>query len=102
MIAWRRPSRLAVCQELSAPLMAELHTRLTEQVAKLSGGHDRAKACYYMLKCCHALIRFLDDSRICLINNAAERSMRCIPLGRKSWLLCSLDRGGQRAAAIVA
>jgi transposase len=92
--------RLAVRQELSAPLMAELHTWLTEQVAKLSRGHDLTKACFYMLKRWDAFTRFLDDGRICLTNNAAERALRCIPLGRKAWLFCGSDRGGQRAAII--
>ncbi|MBA4043020.1 MAG: IS66 family transposase, partial [Erythrobacter sp.] len=85
---------------LSAPLMAELHTWLTEQVAKLSRGHDLTKACFYMLKRWAAFTRFLDDGRICLTNNAAERALRCIPLGRKAWLFCGSDRGGQRAAVI--
>lgn len=92
--------RLATRQELSAPLMAELHTWLTEQVAKLSRGHDLTKACFYMLKRWDAFTRFLDDGRICLTNNAAERALRCIPLGRKAWLFCGSDRGGQRAAVI--
>jgi transposase len=92
--------RLAVRQELSAPLTAELHTWLTEQVAKLSRGHDLTKACFYMLKRWDAFTRFLDDGRICLTNNAAERALRCIPLGRKAWLFCGSDRGGQRAAII--
>ncbi|MEQ5789340.1 IS66 family transposase [Erythrobacter sp. NFXS35] len=92
--------RLAVRQELSAPLMAELHAWLTEQVAKLSRGHDLTKACLYMLKRWDAFNRFLDDGRICLTNNAAERALRCIPLGRKAWLFCGSDRGGQRAAII--
>ena len=43
-------------------------------------------------------IRFLDDGRICLSNNAAERALRGIALGRKSWLFCGSDRGGNRAA----
>jgi transposase len=92
--------RLAVRQDLSAPLMAELHTWLTAQVAKLSRGHDLTKACLYMLKRWEAFTRFLDDGRICLTNNAAERALRCIPLGRKAWLFCGSDRGGQRAAVI--
>ena len=92
--------RVATRQELSAPLMAELHTWLTEQVAKLSRGHDLTKACFYMLKRWAAFTRFLDDGRICLTNNAAERALRCIPLGRKAWLFCGSDRGGQRAAVI--
>ena len=92
--------RLAVRQELSAPLMADLHVWLNEQVAKLSRGHDLTKACFYMLKRWDAFTRFLDDGRVCLTNNAAERALRCIPLGRKAWLFCGSDRGGQRAAVI--
>lgn len=92
--------RLAARQDLSAPLMIELHTWLTSQVGKLSRSHDLTKACLYMLKRWDAFSRFLDDGRICLTNNAAERALRCIPLGRKAWLFCGSDRGGQRAAVI--
>ena len=92
--------RLAIRQELSAPLMAELHAWLTAQVAKLSRGHNLSKACFYMLRRWDAFSRFLDDGRVCLSNNAAERALRCIPLGRKAWLFCGSDRGGQRAAII--
>jgi transposase len=45
-----------------------------------------------------SLTRFLDDGRICLTNNAAERSTRGVALGRKSWLFAGSDRGGERAA----
>lgn len=45
-------------------------------------------------------VEFLDDGRVCLSNNAAERALRGIALGRKSWLFCGSDRGGQRAAAM--
>ena len=92
--------RLAARQDLSAPLMIELHTWLTSQVGKLSRSHDLTKACLYMLKRWDAFSRFLDDGRICLTNNAAERALRCIPLGRKAWLFCGSDRGGQRAAIV--
>lgn len=92
--------RLAMRQELSAPLMAELHVWLTAQLAKLSRNHDLAKACLYMLRRWDAFSRFLDDGRICITNNAAERALRCVPLGRKAWLFCGSDRGGQRAAVI--
>ena len=60
----------------------------------------RPKAIDYMLKRWPAFTRFLDDGRICLSNNAAERALRGIALGRKSWLFAGSDRGGQRAAAI--
>ena len=47
-----------------------------------------------------AFTRFLDDGRICLTNNAAERALRRVALGRKSWLFAGSDRGGERAAAM--
>ena len=92
--------RLAARQEHSAPLMAELHSWLSAQLAKLSRGHDIAKAINYMLRRWEAFTRFLDDGRVCLTNNAAERALRCITLGRKAWLFCGSDRGGQRAAVL--
>ena len=54
----------------------------------------------YMLKRWPAFTLFHDDGRICMSNNAAERSLRGVALGRKSWLFCGSDRGGQRAAAM--
>ena len=53
-----------------------------------------------MLKRWAAFTLFLDDGRVCLCNNAAERALRGIALGSKSWLFCGSDRGGQRAAAM--
>jgi hypothetical protein len=47
-----------------------------------------------------AFTRFLDDGRICLSNNAAERALRGVALGRRSWLFAGSDRGGERAAAM--
>ena len=47
-----------------------------------------------------AFTRFLHDGRICLTNNAAERALRGIAIGRKAWLFAGSDRGGERAAAI--
>ena len=92
--------RRAVRQELSAPLVTDLERWLREQRAKLSRGNDLAKAMDYILKRWPAFTRFLDDGRICLSNNAAERALRGIALGRKSWLFAGSDRGGQRAAAM--
>ncbi|BCA06181.1 transposase [Bradyrhizobium japonicum] len=92
--------RRAVRQELSAPLVANLEAWMREQRAKLSRGNDVAKAMDYMLKRWTAFTRFLDDGRICLSNNAAERGVRGIALGRKSWLFCGSDRGGERAAVM--
>jgi transposase len=92
--------RLAVRRELSAPLMTEFHAWLKEQLAKLSRNHDLAKAINYMLRRWPAFTRFLDDGRVCITNNSAERALRCVALGRKSWLFCGSDRGGQRAAVM--
>jgi len=92
--------RRAVRQELSAPLVVDLEGWLREQRAKLSRGNDLAKAMDYMLKRWPAFTRFLDDGHVCLSNNAAERALRGIALGRKSWLFAGSDRGGQRAAAM--
>src|ERR1700680_5149461 len=92
--------RRVVRQELSAPLVAGLERWMREQRAKLSRSNDVAKAMEYMLKRWPAFTRFLDDGRICLSNNAAERALRGIALGRKSWLFAGSDRGGQRAAAM--
>ena len=92
--------RRAIRQELSKPIVDELEARMRAERPKLSRGSDVAKAMDYMLKRWGAFTRFLDDGRICLSNNAAERSLRGIALGRKSWLFAGSDRGGQRAAAM--
>lgn len=92
--------RLAVRHEHSAPLMGDLRRWLEVQLAKLSRNHDLAKAINYMLRRWPAFTRFLDDGRVCLSNNAAERALRCVPLGRKAWLFCGSDRGGDRAAVL--
>jgi transposase len=92
--------RRAVRQELSAPLVVDLERWLREQRAKLSRGNDLAKAMDYLLKRWPSFTRFREDGRICLSNNAAERAMRAVALGRRSWLFAGSDRGGQRAAAV--
>ena len=92
--------RRMVRQERSRPVVEALQVYLREQRANLSRGHDLAKAIDYILKRWAAFTLFLDDGRACLSNNAAERALRGIALGRKSWLFCGSDRGGQRAAAM--
>ena len=87
-------------QALSAPLVTELHGWLSEHRTRLARGNDVARAIDYLLKRWTAFTRFLDDGRICISNNAAERALRGIALGRKSWLFCGSDRGGQRAAVM--
>ena len=92
--------RLAVRQTLSRPLVDDLHVYMREQAATLSRGHDLVKAFNYILKRWASFTLFLQDGRVCLSNNAAERGLRGIALGRKSWLFCGSDRGGQRAASM--
>jgi transposase len=90
--------RFAVRQEHSAPLVAEIEAWMRAERAKLSRHNDVAKAMDYMLNRWTAFTRFLTDGRICLSNNAAERALRTLALGRRSWLFAGSDRGGQRAA----
>jgi transposase len=90
--------RFAARQDLSKPLLDDLHAWMVHERGKLARGNDVARAMDYMLKRWHAFTRFVDDGRVCLTNNAAERALRGIALGRKSWLFAGSDRGGQRAA----
>ena len=92
--------RLAVRQDKSAPLAVALEAWMREERAKLSRSSEVAKAMDYMLKRWPSFARFLDDGRLCMTNNAAERALRGIALGRKSWLFAGSDRGGERAAAM--
>jgi hypothetical protein len=92
--------RHAIRQVRVAPLVASLETWMRGARGKLSRHADVAKAMDYMLKRWEAFTRFLDDGRICLTNNAAERVLRGVALGRKSWLFAGSDRGGERAAAM--
>jgi transposase len=92
--------RLAARQERVVPLVADLERWMRIERARLSRHADTAKAMDYMLKRWPAFTRFLADGRICLTNNAAERALRGIALGRKAWLFAGSDRGGERAAAM--
>ena len=91
-------ARLAARQRHSRPLVDDLEAWMREQRARLSRHDPVAKALDYMLTRWAAFTHFLDDGRVCLTNNAAERALRGLALGRKSWLFCGSDRGGHRAA----
>jgi hypothetical protein len=75
---------------------------MLETRGRLSRHNDLAKALDYALKRWAAFTQFLSDGRICLTNNAAERALRGVALGRKAWLFAGSDRGGERAAMIYA
>jgi transposase len=94
-------ARLEARRRLSRPLLDDLHRWLLAERAGMSKHNPVAKAINYMFEKdgrWEAFTRFLDDGRVCLTNNAAERSLRGAALGRKSWLFAGSERGGHRAA----
>ena len=93
-------ARLAVRAEQSAPLFADLRGWMEKTLPRVSGKSDLAGAIRYALSRWDALSLVLRDGRVCLDNNAAERAMRPIPLGRKNWMFAGSNAGGERAAAI--
>lgn len=92
--------RLAARAERSKALVDELERWMRQECRKLSSRNPLAKAIDYSLKRWAAMTRFLDDGRICMTNNAAERAVRGIAMGRKNWTFAGSDSGGRRAAAI--
>ena len=90
--------RLAVRKGQIAPIVKELEQWMREQRSALSRHDPVAKAMNYLLNDWQGFTSFLDDGRICLTNNAAEREVRGIARGRKAWLFVGSDRGGERAA----
>jgi transposase len=92
--------RLAARQEKSAPLFTGLKDWLETTQTRISGKTELAGAIRYMLVRWDALTLILRDGRACIDNNAAERAMRPMTLGRKNWLHMGSDAGGKRAAAI--
>ena len=93
-------ARKAVRQARSKPLVEALGLWLREQRALLSPKNELAKAINYAINQWAAFTRFLEDGRLCLSNNAAERALRGIALGRRNWTFAGSDSGGQRAAAV--
>ena len=93
--------RLRVRKEQSASLLAALEAWLRQQRSRLSNSSSVAKPIDYMLRRWNRFARFIDDGRICLTNNAAERALRGFALGRKSWLFAGSERGADRAAVMA-
>ncbi len=93
-------ARLEARQRLVRPLVDELHDWMRAERDTMSRHNPVAKAIAYIFKTdrWEAFTRFLDNGRICLTNNAAERALRGVALGRKSWLFVGSERGGDRAA----
>ena len=93
--------RLKLRQTKSKPMFEALQKWLKTRLAEVSGKSGTAEAIRYALNRWHALGRFLEDGTIEIDNNAAERSIRPIALGRKNWLFAGSDKGGVRAAGIL-
>ena len=94
-------ARHGVRQRLVRPMVSDLHDWLRSERARMSKHNPVAKAINYMFEedgRWDAFTRFLDDGRICITNNAAERELRGVALGRKAWLFAGSPRGGDRAA----
>jgi transposase len=92
--------RRAVRQTESRPLLDSLRQWLETSLSKLSRKSDTTAAIRYALSRWDALARYIEDGHIEIDNNAAERSLRGIALGRKNYLFAGSDAGGERAAAI--
>ncbi|MDR3449898.1 MAG: IS66 family transposase [Alphaproteobacteria bacterium] len=93
--------RREVRQEQSAPRFAALHGWLETMLKRLPQKSSTAEAIRYALTRWKALSRFIDDGTIEIDNNAAERAIRPIALGRKNWLFAGSDKGGSRAAGVL-
>jgi hypothetical protein len=92
--------RREVRNQRSRPLLASLKQWFEEILGKLSTKSDTAVAVRYALGRWEALLRFCDDGNIEIDNNAAERALRVVALGRKNFLFAGSDGGGESAAAL--
>jgi hypothetical protein len=92
--------RCRIRQARAGPLLEELHHWLNKTLTQLSRKSDTAGAIRYALSRWRALTRYLDNGRIEMDNSAAERALRAVALGRKHFLFCGSDAGGERTAAI--
>jgi hypothetical protein len=92
--------RFAVRREKAQPLLESFHAWLQESQAKVSRKSDVAAAIRYALELWPVLMRYAADGRLEIDNNAAERAVRAITLGRKNYLFLGADAGGTYAAAI--
>lgn len=93
--------RRAVRQELSRPKLEALHSWAEKQLTRISTKGDLAKAFRYALGRWHAFSLFLDDGRVAIDNNAAERAVRPICLGKKNWLFAGSETGAETLASAM-
>lgn len=88
-------------QQHAVPALAELKQWLDELQPKVLGNSGTAKALAYTLRRWESLVRYVDDGRYPIDNNAIENAIRPIALGRKNWLFAGSEQAGRRAAAIM-
>jgi transposase len=93
--------RQAVRQASSKPLLDDLEQWLRDQRDGLSRSADVLKPINYLLSRWADFARFVDDGRICLSNNAAERALRGVALGRRAWTFAGSQRGADRCALVL-
>jgi transposase len=92
--------RRSIRQARARPLLESMRTWMEATLAKLSRKSDTAAAIRYASSRWQALTRYVDDGQLEIDNNAAERALRVVALGRKNYLFCGSNAGGERAAAI--
>ena len=98
----RRPpdERRQIRNARARPLLESLKNWLEESLSKLSRKSDTTRAVHYAQGRWPALIRYADDGNLKIDNNAAERSLRAVALGRKNYMFAGSNSGGERAAAM--
>jgi len=92
--------RAQVRQAEAKPLFEDLERWLAATLPSLPGRSSLAQAIRYALTRMKRMTTYLEDGTAAIDNNAAERSLRGIAIGRKNWTFAGSDRGGERAAAI--
>jgi transposase len=93
-------TRLAVRQAKSVPLLTSLKSFYDRTLERISRKATLAEAIRYSTNRWEALTRFTEDGRLEMTNNAAERAIRPLTLGRRNWTFLGSDTGGDRAAAV--
>ena len=91
-------ARLAVRRERSASILADLGPWLRQQQERLSRKSEVGKAIAYTTRRWEALTRFMSDGRICLTNNAAERALRGVAVGRRNWTFAGSEQPATRCS----
>jgi len=90
-----RDVRHAMRQKQSRPKVEAFRIRCERQLTQIPGKGDLAKAMGYALTRWASFTLFLDDGRVAIDNNAAERALKAVVLGRKNFLFAGSDAGGE-------